>query len=124
MSQDYKKYNILLEDIKTIKTIYNKGIENYGDDFNNIYNKRFNKENYNTNIVNAKTFFCDLHNNELIEIIKKYIVIHPDEYISNVHYINYGINDEAKPHVDSIASIRTYITVSYTHLTLPTIYSV
>lgn len=102
-------YNISLDDIETIKRVYNKGEENIGDDVNNIYNKRFNKEDYNKNIVSAKTFFCDLYNIELIEIIKKYVKINQDEYIANVHYINYGVGDEAKPHVDTGASIRTYI---------------
>lgn len=102
-------YNISLEDIEIIKQVYNKGNENIGDDLNNVYNKRFNKEDYNTNIVSAKTFFCDLYNTELIDIIKKYIEINQDEYIGNVHYINYGIGDGAKPHVDTGASIRTYI---------------
>jgi hypothetical protein len=102
-------FNISVEDIEIIKKIYNKGEENVGDDINNVYNKRFKKEDYNTNLVSAKTFFCDLYNVELIDIIKKNIKILPDEYIANVHYINYGVNDEAKQHVDTGASVRTYI---------------
>jgi hypothetical protein len=102
-------HNIDSNDIERIKQIYNKGNENSGDDINNIYNKRFKKEDYNLNIVSANTFFCDLYNKELIDVITKYIKIKPDEYIANIHYINYGVDDEAKPHVDTNASIRTYI---------------
>lgn len=103
------KHNLSIEDIEIIKNIYNKGEENIGDDVDNIYNKRFDKNHYNLNIVSAKTFFCDLYNVELIDIIKKYIKINQDEYIANIHYINYGIGDEAKSHVDSGASVKTYI---------------
>ena len=103
------RHKISIEDIELIKKIYNKGTENSGDDVNNIYNKRFNKDDYNLDIIKAKAFFCDLYNDELVNVVKKYIKINPDEYIANVHYINYGVGDEAKTHVDKIASIRTYI---------------
>lgn len=103
------KYNISIEDIETIKNVYNKGEENVGDSIDNIYNTRFNKEKYNLNKISAKTFFCDLYNTELVDIVKKYITIRPDEYITNIHYIKYGVGDEAKQHVDTGASVRTYI---------------
>ena len=103
------KHTISIEDIEILKTIYNKGEENIGDSIDNIYNKRFDKNNYNLNKISATTFFCDLYNTELVDIVKKYITIRSDEYITNIHYIKYGVGDEAKQHVDTGASIRTYI---------------
>ena len=106
---DYKKYNIELSDINIIKSIYRNGKENSGDSKDNQFDKRIDKETYRIDLVNAETFFCDLYNTELMDIIKKYIKLDNTEYITNVHYINYGIGKEAKPHVDTGSSIRTYI---------------
>ena len=103
------KHKISLSDIETIKNVYNKGTENHGVDINNEYNKRFPKAEYDINIVSSKTFFCDLNNQELVDVVKKNIPIKENEYISNIHYINYGVGEKAKPHVDTGASIRTFI---------------
>ena len=106
---NYRKCKIPVEDIEMIKLVYEKGEENCGDDPNNEYNKRFIKKNYNSKLVSSKTFFCDLNNTELMDIVKKHIPVAKDEYIANVHYINYRIGEKANPHVDTGASIKTFI---------------
>jgi hypothetical protein len=106
---EYKITNVSISDINRIKKIYKNGEENTGNDLVNEFNKRYKKEEYNVNVVNAKTFFCDLNNVELINIIKKYILVLENEYISNVHYINYNIGEKALSHVDTGSSIRTTI---------------
>ena len=75
---DYKKYNIELSDINIIKSIYRNGKENSGDSKDNQFDKRIDKETYRIDLVNAETFFCDLYNTELMDIIKKYIMIQQD----------------------------------------------
>ena len=107
------KYNIIkieINDINLIKQVYRNGEENTGDIESNPYNKRIDKNNYSTELVKSETFFCDTRNKELVDIVKKYININETtEYISNMHYINYKIGEEAKQHVDTGSSIRTYI---------------
>lgn len=107
------KYNIIkieINDINLIKQVYRNGEENTGDIESNPYNKRIDKNNYSSELVKSETFFCDTRNKELVDIVKKYININETtEYISNMHYINYKIGEEAKQHVDTGSSIRTYI---------------
>ena len=102
----YNISKIELSDINRLKKIYNLGEENQGElDF-----VRFDKNTYNTNLVKSQTFFCDLRNDELVDIIKKYITLDETrEFISNIHYINYQEGEEGKGHVDTHSSIRTYI---------------
>ena len=109
------KHNIIkinIKDINLIKQIYRNGEENTGDLETNPYNKRIDKNDYNTNLVKSETFFCDTRNKELVDVVKKYIKINETtEYIANMHYINYKIGEEARQHVDTGSSIRTYITL-------------
>jgi hypothetical protein len=107
------KYNIIkidINDINSIKQVYRNGEENGSDIETNPHNKRLGKNDYGTKFVGSKTFFCDIRNKQLVDIVKKYININETtEYISNIHYINYKIGEEAKEHVDTGSSIRTYI---------------
>lgn len=107
------KYNVIkidINDINLIKQVYRNGEENGGDVETNPYNKRIHKNDYGTKLVKSETFFCDTRNKELVDIVKKYININETtEYIANMHYINYKIGEEAKEHVDTGSSIRTYI---------------
>lgn len=107
------KHNIIkidINDINLIKKIYRNGEENAGDVETNPYNKRIDKNHYSTELVKSETFFCDTRNKELVDVVKKYININEiTEYIANIHYINYKIGEEAKEHVDTGSSIRTYI---------------
>ena len=107
------KHNIIkieIDDINLIKQVYRNGEENSGDSETNPYNKRIDKNDYSKELVKSETFFCDTRNKELVDIIKKYININKTtEYIANMHYINYKIGEEAKEHVDTGSSIRTYI---------------
>jgi len=110
MQMLYKILNIEIEDVNHIKKVYRDGEENNGDLEHNPYNTRVDKNTYNTNLVKSETFFCDTSNKELVNVIKKYIGLNEmTEYISNIHYINYKIGEEAKEHVDTGKSIRTYI---------------
>lgn len=109
MVTSFKKYLISFEDIDIIRNSYYKGDENSGDDPNNEYNKRFLKDNYNLKKVSAKTFFCDLNNTELMDVVRKNIPVTNKEYITNVHYINYGIGERALEHTDTGASIKTFL---------------
>lgn len=107
---NYKLINISIEDINVIKDVYRNGEENAGDLETNPYNRRIDKNGYNTNLVKSETFFCDTSNKELVNIVKKYITLNETmEYIANMHYINYKIGEEAKEHIDTGSSIRTYI---------------
>ena len=102
--------SLLETDISEIKLVYKLGIENGGRDYSNIFNPMSNGNNYNVNIISSKTFFCDLGNEKLIKIIKKYIPINDKtEYISNIHYIKYLTGEEAKPHADKDSADRTFI---------------
>jgi hypothetical protein len=107
------KHNIIkidINDIHLIKQVYRNGEENGGDVETNPYNKRIDKNHYSKELVKSETFFCDTRNKELVDIVKKYININEiTEYIANIHYINYKIGEEAKEHVDTGSSIRTYI---------------
>ena len=106
----HKILNIKIEDVNYIKKIYRYGEENMGIVDPNPYSVRVDKHTYNTNLVSSETFFCDIRNNELVDIIKKYITLNEKtEYISNIHYINYKIGEEAKEHVDTGKSMRTYV---------------
>ena len=99
-----------INDINLIKKIYMNGEENMGDTETNPYNKRYNKNDYNIKLVKSETFFCDLRNKQLVDIVKKYININETtEYIADIHYINYKIGEEAKEHFDTGSSIRTFI---------------
>jgi len=106
---DYKIHNIDLLDITKIFDVYQNGTENSGDSIYNKFDKRIDKKTYRTDLVNAHTFFCDLNNKDLVDIISKYITLNKNEYISNIHYINYERGQSALPHVDTGSSIRTYI---------------
>lgn len=107
---NYKLINISIEDINVIKDVYRNGEENAGDLETNPYNKRIDKNDYSTNLVKSETFFCDTSNKELVNLVKKYITLNESiEYISNIHYINYKIGEEAKEHYDTWSSIRTYV---------------
>ena len=106
---EYKIHNISLDDIEILKKAYSIGEEGLGDDPNNPYNKRMNMETYNRAAISAETFFCNLYNKQLTDIVKKYITVNSDEYISNIHYINYKTGEEGKRHVDSGASEKTFI---------------
>ena len=107
---NYKLINISIEDINIIKDVYRNGEENTGDIETNPYNVRIDKHDYNTTLIKSETFFCDTRNIELVNIIKKYITFNETmEYISNIHYINYNIGEEAKEHYDIGVSIRTYV---------------
>ena len=107
---NYKLINISIEDINVIKDVYRNGEENAGDLETNPYNRRIDKNGYNTNLVKSETFFCDTSNKELVNIVKKYITLNETmEYIANMHYINYKIGEEAKEHYDTGSSIRTYV---------------
>lgn len=107
------KQNIIkidIDDINLIKKVYRNGEENAGDIETNSYNKRIDKNDYSSKLVKSETFFCDTRNKELVDIVKKYININEiTEYIANIHYINYKIGEDAKEHVDTGSSIRTYI---------------
>ena len=109
------KHNIIkidINDVNLIKQVYRNGEENGRDIETNPYNRRINKKKYRTTLVKSETFFCDTRNKELVNIVKKYININETtEYIANMHYINYKIGEEAKEHVDTGSSIRTYITI-------------
>jgi hypothetical protein len=109
------KHNIIkidINDVNLIKQVYRNGEENGRDIETNPYNRRINKKKYRTTLVKSETFFCDIRNKELVNIVKKYININETtEYIANMHYINYKIGEEAKEHVDTGSSIRTYITI-------------
>ena len=106
----FDKHTISIDDINLIKEIYRNGNENAEESYDIVFNYRVSKERYNTNLVSSETFFCDLRNEQLVNIVKKYITLNEKtEYISNIHYINYQIGEEAKAHVDSGVSIRTYI---------------
>lgn len=99
-----------INDINLIKKIYRNGEENMGAVSENPFNVREDKKGYNTNIVSSETFFCDIRNEELVNVVKKYIKCNDaSEYIANIHYINYLVGEEAKPHTDKLASLRTYI---------------
>ena len=108
----YNIINVNKEDIEEIKRVYRNGKENNGDLEENPYNLRTDKNEYNTKLVKSETFFCDTTNKELINLVKKYIRLNEKlEYISNIHYINYKIGEEAKEHVDTGSSIRTYLLI-------------
>jgi hypothetical protein len=107
---EHKIIKIDINDINLIKQVYRNGEENGGDMETNPFNKRIDKNTYGTELVKSETFFCDTRNIELVDVVKKYININETtEYISNMHYINYKIGEEAKEHVDTGSSIRTYI---------------
>ena len=106
----HKILNIEIEDVIHIKNICRNGEENMDTIHSNPYSKRIDKKKYNTNLISSETFFCDMRNKELIDVIKKYIILNEKvEYISNIHYINYKIGEEAKEHVDRGKSIRSYV---------------
>ena len=104
------KQTISPVDINRIKEIYRVGEENGIAETDNPFVFRSSSSGYNTELVSSETFFCDLKNEELVDIIKKYIQIDENtEYISSIHYIHYREGEEAKQHTDTISSIRTYI---------------
>ena len=105
---DYKIHNISIDDIEILKKVYNKGVEGRGDDPNNKFNVRMKVGDYNNSLISSEKFFCDLYNTELMDIIKKNIPINSDEYITNVHYINYKEGEGAIGHVDTGASEKTF----------------
>ena len=101
---------ISIEDINRIKQIYRDGEENGIKETDNPFIFRSDNKGYNTDLVSSETFFCDLRNEELVKIVKKYIQINEDtEYLSSIHYIHYREGEEAKEHTDILSSIRTYV---------------
>jgi hypothetical protein len=104
------KQSVSIEDINRIKEIYKDGEENGIKETDNPFVFRSSSSGYNRDLVSSETFFCDLNNEELVNIVKKYIIVDEDtEYISSIHYINYKEGEEAKEHTDTVSSIRTYI---------------
>ena len=104
------KQTISIEDINRIKEIYRDGEENGIKESENPFIFRSDNKGYNTDLVSSETFFCDLRNKELVDIVKKYIQLNEDtEYLSSIHYIHYKEGEEAKEHTDTLSSIRTYI---------------
>jgi hypothetical protein len=103
------KQTISIEDINRIKQIYRDGEENGIEETDNPFVFRSSSSGYNTELVSSETFFCDLKNKELVDIVKKYIQLNEDtEYLSSIHYIHYKEGEEAKEHTDTLSSIRTY----------------
>ena len=113
MNLNFKVHKIDINDINKIKNIYKLGEENSGDDPNNVFNKRVDKTHYNSYLFDyAENFWCDLGNDELMDVVKKYIKINEnEEYIADVHYVNYKIGQGAHAHTDTNSSIRTYVMV-------------
>ena len=104
------KQTISIEDINRIKEIYRDGEENGIKQTDNPFIFRVGNKEYNTDLVSSETFFCDLRNKELVDIVKKYIQLDEvTEYLSSIHYIHYRKGEEAKEHTDTLSSIRTYI---------------
>ena len=104
------KQIISIEDINRIKEIYRDGEENGIAETDNPFVFRSSSSGYNTELVSSEIFFCDLKNEELVGIVKKYIQLDEDtEYLSSIHYIHYKEGEEAKEHTDTLSSIRTYI---------------
>jgi hypothetical protein len=100
---------VLIDDINRIKEIYKNGEEHGVKSKDNPFDLRSTNKGYNKNFIKSETFFCDLKNEELVNIIKKYITIDDKiEHISSIHHINYSVGDEAKEHTDRKSSIRTY----------------
>lgn len=102
-----KKNIIIPSDIDLIKTVYRLGEENGGRENFSKENPRITSKNYNTNLVNSETFFCDLRNDKLSDVLKKYITLYENQYIINIHYIKYKIGERALPHIDK--GYLTYI---------------
>ena len=69
----YNVINVNPEDINLIKNVYKNGEENMGDYEENLFNKRIDKNTYNSKLISSETFFCDTRNKALINVIKKYI---------------------------------------------------
>jgi len=73
------KKNILTDsDIDLIQNCYRNGIENNGDGINNTF-----KMNMFSRITctGKEIFFCDLKNENLLQIVKKYILLEKNEFI-------------------------------------------
>ena len=100
-------------DLELIKTIYRIGVENAGRKSEKERSSSLeilDKSEYNTKIVSGETFFCDMSNEKLLNLLHKYIQINDEsEYISNVHYIKYSVGEKAKPHTDNSISDKSYI---------------
>ena len=109
----YNIYDIKENDIKEIKKVYKIGNENSGDDLENKFNKRVDKTYYNSFLFDySENFWCDLHNKQLMDIVKKYVKYDiKQEYIADVHYVNYGIGQGAHEHTDTHSSIRTCVMI-------------
>jgi hypothetical protein len=99
--------------VELIKSIYRIGIENAGRTSDLWFFSSpeiLDKSMYNTKIVSSETFFCDMGNEKLLNLLHKYIRINDEsEYISNVHYIKYIVGEGAKPHTDNSISDKSYI---------------
>jgi hypothetical protein len=107
---EYSIVNICEFDLNKIISSYMNGTENGGRKSFDSHNILLDKNQYSTDLVSSQTFFCDLKNVELVEVVKKYIHINDDyEYVSNIHYIKYILGEEAKPHTDDYISDKTFI---------------
>ena len=106
---DYKIHKIEFSDIDLILDVYRDGVPNSGHNIDNPNNVRTDMNTYNSFLVNGTTFFCDTNNKKLLDVIEKNLEFEKDVYISNIHYIKYGIGNRAVKHHDLPSSIRTYI---------------
>lgn len=102
-------YKIDTSDIEFLKENYRK----YGETDINIdstINDKLDKKNYNDDLFNFETFFCNKNNKELNKIISKYIKFENNEFVYSIHYNKYKVGDYIKKHVDGIAhsKIRTF----------------
>jgi hypothetical protein len=103
--------NILTDDdIFLIKKYYKNGIENKSDGINN----NFKMDMFSRVTCTGKeVFFCDLTNQNLLQIVKKYILLEKNEFIDSIHHIIYGINEYSLPHYDvhpdNTFSSKTYL---------------
>lgn len=105
------KKNILTDsDIDLIQNCYRNGIENNGDGINDTF-----KMNMFSRITctGKEIFFCDLKNENLLQIVKKYILLEKNEFIDSIHHITYGIGEYSLPHYDAhpnnTFSSKTYL---------------
>jgi hypothetical protein len=106
MKNDINYYKIDTADILHLKENYKK----YGEIDTKegiLINAKLDKKNYNDEVFNFETFFCNQKNEELNKIISKYIKIENNEFIYSAHYNKYKTGDSIKKHVDSIDTNKT-----------------
>lgn len=103
--------NILTDDdIFLIEKYYKNGIENKSDGINDTFNMNMFSR---TTCTGKEIFFCDLTNQNLLQIIKKHIQLDKNEFIDSIHHITYGIGEYLLPHYDvhpnNMSSSKTYL---------------